>query len=114
MRIVGNEVVDIGAGGLKVNGSDAAGDPRLRTTAVAITDNHLHAIGRVLPSAIGVLVRHAADVRIAHNHIHDTYYTAISAGWVWGHAPSVTNAVRIEGNDIHDIGQGVLSDMGGV
>jgi hypothetical protein len=114
VRVAGNEIVDVGAGGVKVSGAEAAGDPRLRTTAVAITDNHVHAIGRVLPSAIGVLVRHAADVRIAHNHIHDTYYTAISAGWVWGYAPSVTNAIRIERNDIHDIGQGVLSDMGGV
>ena len=62
VRVVGNEIVDVGAGGVKVNGADAAGDPRLRTTAVAITDNHIHAIGRVFPSAIGVLVRHAADV----------------------------------------------------
>jgi len=102
------------AGGVKVDGADAAGDPALRTTAVAITDNEIHAIGRVSPSGVGVLVRHAADVEIAHNHIHDTYYTAISAGWVWGYEPSVTNAVRIVKNHIHDVGQGVLSDMGGV
>jgi hypothetical protein len=114
VRVVGNEIVDVGAGGVKVDGADASGDPRLRTTAVVLTDNHVHAIGRVFPSAIGVLVRHAADVRIAHNHIHDTYYTAVSAGWVWGYTPSVTHSVRIEKNDIHDIGQGVLSDMGGV
>jgi len=114
VRLVGNEISDIGAGGVKVDGSDTAGDPRRRTTAVAITDNHVHAIGRVFPSAIGVLVRHAADVTIAHNHIHDTHYTAISAGWVWGYGPTVTRAVRIEKNHIHDVGQGVLSDMGGV
>jgi hypothetical protein len=114
VRVVGNEIVDIGAGGVKANGTDASGDARLRTTTVAVSDNHIHAIGRVFPSAIGVLVRHAADVTIAHNHIHDTYYTAISAGWVWGYAPSVTNAVRVVKNRIHDIGQGLLSDMGGV
>lgn len=114
VRVVGNELTDVGAGGVKVDGSDAEGDPRLRTTTVAITDNHVHAIGRVLPSAIGVLVRHAADVEVAHNHIHDTFYTAISAGWVWGYTPSVTRAIRVERNHIHDVGQGVLSDMGGV
>jgi hypothetical protein len=114
VRLVGNEIVDVGAGGVKVDGSDAAGDPRRRTTAVAVTDNHVHAIGRVFPSAIGVLVRHAADVAIAHNHIHDTYYTAVSVGWVWGYGPTVTQAVRVEKNHIHDVGQGVLSDMGGV
>jgi hypothetical protein len=114
VRVVGNEITDLGAGGVKVDGADAEGDPRLRTTGVAVTDNHVHAIGRVFPSAIGVLVRHAADVEVAHNHIHDTFYTAISAGWVWGYAPSVTKAIRIERNHIHDVGQGVLSDMGGV
>jgi hypothetical protein len=114
VRVVGNEIADIGAGGVKVDGSDAAGDPRRRTSSVAVTDNHVHAIGRVFPSAIGVLVRHAADVAIAHNHIHDTFYTAISVGWVWGYGPTVTQAVRVERNHIHDLGQGILSDMGGV
>ena len=114
VRVAGSELVDLGAGGVKVDGSDAAGDPAGRTSGVRITDDTIHAIGRVFPSAVGVLVRHASDVEIAHDAIYDTYYTAISAGWVWGYAPSVTNAVRIVKNDIHDIGQGVLSDMGGV
>jgi hypothetical protein len=114
VRVVGNEIADVGAGGVKVDGSDAEGDPRLRTSSVAVTDNRVHAIGRFFPSAVGVLVRHASDVTIAHNHIHDTFYTAVSAGWVWGYAPSVTSAIRIENNRIHDVGQGVLSDMGGV
>ncbi|MFN8095179.1 MAG: right-handed parallel beta-helix repeat-containing protein [Vicinamibacteria bacterium] len=114
VRVAGSELVDLGAGGVKVDGSDAAGAAAGRTSGVRITDDSIHAIGRVFPSAVGVLVRHASDVEIAHDAIYDTYYTAISAGWVWGYAPSVTNAIRIVKNDIHDIGQGVLSDMGGV
>jgi hypothetical protein len=111
VHLVGNELADIGAGGVKVTGAaEATGDTRY----VTITDNHIREIGRVFPSAVGVLVRHAPLVTIAHNHIHDTYYTAISAGWVWGYAPNVTCLVRIEKNHIHDIGQGLLSDMGGV
>jgi hypothetical protein len=112
--VVGSELVDLGAGGVKVDGSDAAGPPAGRTSGVRVTDDTIHAIGRVFPSAVGVLVRHASDVDVAHDAIYDTYYTAVSAGWVWGYAPSVTRAIRIVGNDIHDIGQGVLSDMGGV
>jgi hypothetical protein len=114
VSVVGSELADLGAGGVKVDGSDAAAEPAGRTIGVRISDDRIHALGRVFPSAVGVLVRHASDVEIAHNEIHDTYYTAVSAGWVWGYAPSVTNAVRIVKNDIHDIGQGVLSDMGGV
>lgn len=114
VSLVGNEMTDLGAGGVKVDGTDAAGDPGGRTRGVRITDNEIHALGRAFPSAVGVLVRHAADVEIAHNHVHDTYYTAVSVGWVWGYDPSVTNAVRVVANHIHDVGQGVLSDMGGV
>ncbi len=114
VRLVGNEIVDLGAGGVKVSGAEAGGDPRPATSSVAITDNHVHAIGRIFPSAVAVLVRHAFGVAIAHNHIHDTYYTAVSAGWVWGYGPNMTHLVRIEKNHIHDIGQGLLSDMGGV
>jgi hypothetical protein len=114
VSLVGSEIVDVGGGGVKVSGAEAGGDPRLATSGVAITDNHVHAIGRHFPSAVGVLVRHASDVAIAHNHIHDTYYTAVSAGWVWGYSPSATHHVRVEKNHIHDVGQGLLSDMGGV
>jgi hypothetical protein len=114
VSVLGSEIADVGAGGVKVDGSDVAADPGGRTIGVRISDDRIHALGRVFPSAVGVLVRHASDVEIAHNEIHDTYYTAVSAGWVWGYAPSVTSAVRVVKNDIHDIGQGVLSDMGGI
>jgi len=57
---------------------------------------------------------HAAGNIITHNHIHDLYYTGISAGWRWGYNESVARDNLIEKNHIHDIGQGWLSDMGGI
>jgi hypothetical protein len=57
---------------------------------------------------------HADRNAVAHNHIHHLYYTGISAGWVWGYGPSVSRENRIEYNRIHDVGQRLLSDMGGV
>ena len=64
--------------------------------------------------AVGILLMHADKNVIAHNHIHHLYYTGISVGWVWGYGPSVSKANRIEFNHIHDVGQKLLSDMGGI
>jgi parallel beta-helix repeat protein len=86
----------------------------LRTAGNAVTDNHIYDGGKIWPSAIGILLRHAADNLIAHNHIHDLYYTGISVGWVWGYHPSAATGNRIEANHIHHIGRGLLSDMGGI
>ncbi|MCX6623528.1 MAG: right-handed parallel beta-helix repeat-containing protein, partial [Acidobacteria bacterium] len=68
----------------------------------------------VHPSAIGVWIGQSTDDEVSHNHIHDLYYTAISAGWTWGYGPNQSRGHRIEFNHLHDIGQGLLSDMGAI
>ncbi|HVR82680.1 MAG TPA: right-handed parallel beta-helix repeat-containing protein, partial [Planctomycetota bacterium] len=52
--------------------------------------------------------------QLAHNHIHDTYYSAFSIGWSWGYGPSGAQENVIEQNLVHDIGRNMLADMGGV
>ena len=65
-------------------------------------------------SAVGILSMHSFGNTLSHNHIYDLYYTGISCGWVWGYADSVSKNNRIEKNHIHDLGHGLLSDMGGI
>lgn len=113
-RIVGNDLHDLGAGAVHVNGGDAKSPPPTQTHDVVITDNHIHGVGRVFPSAAAILVRDAYDNTIAHNDVHDTYYSGISVGWVWGYKPNVTRGNLIEKNNLYDIGQGWLSDLGGI
>ncbi|MCS7070839.1 MAG: right-handed parallel beta-helix repeat-containing protein, partial [Anaerolinea sp.] len=114
IRIVGNDIGDLGAGGIKINGSDARGPLSRRTGNNRVTDNHIHDGGQVYHSGIGVFAKHTFGNVVAHNHIHDFYYSGISSGWVWGYTDSVSGNNRFEKNHIHRIGKGWLSDMGGI
>ena len=113
-QVVFCELLDLGAGGIRLNGGDAKSDPTLRTGNITITDNHLHHLGQIWHSGDGILSQHSGNNVFSHNHIHHLYYTGISVGWVWGYRPSVSVNNRIENNHIHHVGQKLLSDMGGV
>jgi len=114
IRIAGNDIGDLGGGGIKLGGADANGLLSRRTGDNRITDNHIHDGGKVYHSAIGVFAKHTFGNHVAHNHIHDFYYSGISCGWVWGYRESVSRDNHFEKNHIHDLGKGWLSDMGGI
>jgi len=113
-RITGNEIAFAGAGGVRVSGGTADTSPLLRTGGTIITDNHIHHLGEVFSSAVGVWLGDTNGNMLAHNEIDHLFYTGVSVGWVWGYSRSVSRDNVIEYNHIHDVGQGMLSDMGGV
>ncbi len=113
-RFVGNALHHLAAGGFRVNGGVETNSPLLRTAGNAIDDNEIHHYGEVFPSAVGVLLMQTDGNSVSHNHIYHGYYTGVSVGWVWGYLRSVSRDNRIEFNHIHDIGRGLLSDMGAI
>ncbi|HKQ40282.1 MAG TPA: right-handed parallel beta-helix repeat-containing protein [Verrucomicrobiae bacterium] len=114
-RIVGNTIFDIGAGGIRLGEpGDKQPDAVSANHSHTITDNEMRELGRVNAPAIGVLILQSGTNRVAHNHIHDLYYTAISVGWNWGYQETPCRENIIEFNHLHNIGQGMLSDMGAV
>lgn len=84
------------------------------TNNITVTDCHIEKYGRISNNAIGVLLIDAADCEISHNEIHDGWYTGVSVGWVWGYTENPTNGIKIQDNLIYNIGNGWLSDMGGI
>ena len=114
IRVVDCDICDIGAGGIKINGGEL-NEPRGEHTGLnRISGNRISRLGRVFHAAVGILARKTFRNVITKNHIHDLFYTGISVGWTWGYSETITRENLIAFNHIHDVGQGLLSDMGGV
>lgn len=111
-EVVGNEMTDLGAGGVKIGDPEIPNGPAQTTSGIVVSENYIRNIGIVYPAAVGVWIGQSSGNTIAHNEIADTYYTAISLGWTWGYGPTAAHDNRIEFNSLHDIGRGLLSDMG--
>lgn len=114
IRVQGNRIDDMGAGGVKCVGVDADGPVAARTHGNIIADNEISNGGKVFASAVGVLIVHSFSNDIVHNHIHHLEYSGVSCGWVWGYGPNATRDNLIAKNHIHHLGSGLLNDMGGI
>ena len=84
------------------------------TRNINVTDCHISRYGRIFNNAIGILLTFAENCDLSNNEIHDGWYTGISIGWLWGYADNPTNNINISNNLIYNIGNGWLSDMGGI
>jgi hypothetical protein len=115
------ELSDLGGGGIKIGETAIRPAANDLTQGNEISDCRIFDGGRMYHSAIGVWIGQSPNNRLAHNLIHDFYYTGISIGWTWGYAPEAlaTNNL-VEWNHIHHIGVRsdgdgpILSDMGGI
>lgn len=109
-------LADFGAGGVRIGNGKSNGDADASRWGFdcSVENSLIEHGGRMDPAGCGVWIGNAQRTRIAHNTIHDMYYTGVSSGWRWALGPNPTRESIIEWNHIHHIGQHVLSDMAGI
>lgn len=99
---------DLGAGGVRIGGGTLDVGNRVENCEIS-------GGGRFFASAVAVWIgQNTEEISIVHNDVNDFYYTGVSVGWVWGYNGGRAFRNRIEYNRIWKIGQGQMSDMGGV
>jgi hypothetical protein len=132
IEISHNRITDIGAGGIRIGHffsweTDGSGQLTERgkqrkatmpkgphSERITVADNVIAHCGRFTPEAAGVFVGDNANNQIIHNHIYDLFWCGICVGSVQDFGPSHGHSNIIEFNHVHDIGQGMLSDLAGI
>lgn len=119
-RFTRSEFAHLGAGGLKIGQTAMAASDAHLTRDNLVEDCHIYDGGLMFHSAIGVWIGQSPGNSLLHNHIHDFYYTGISAGWTWGYGPALATNTTVAFNHVHHIGVRsdgdgpILSDMAGI
>ncbi len=113
-RIENCELTEMGAGGIKIGETAYRDEDEAVASHNIVRDCRIAHGGRIHPAGIGVWIGHAHHNTIEHNDIHDFYYSGISGGWSWGYGKSHAHHNVYARNHVHTLGQGVLSDMGGI
>ena len=110
-NITSSKFNEIGANAIFIHGDFVI---PASTKNINVKDCHISYYGRIFNNAIGILLTHAIDCELSNNEIHDGWYTGVSVGWNWGYSDNPTNNIQIKDNLIYNIGNGWLSDMGGI
>jgi Right handed beta helix region len=108
-------LTDLGGGGIRIGKRVTSCNTNDKVPQnVYIANNMITGGGRVAPAGYAILVGDAHHVMIEHNEIYDFYNNGIGVGFNWDYACNLAHDNVVQFNSLHDLGQGVTSDLGGV
>ena len=108
-------IYDTGAGGIRVGTKVTTCNTDATVPQyVYVGNNLITGGGRVLAGSYGISVGDAHHILVEHNEVSDFYSNAVAVGFNWNYACNFAHDNIVQFNHLHDIGQGVTSDMGGV
>jgi Right handed beta helix region len=111
-------IEDTGAGAILIGQKrraalrESSGDPQV--SGISVQSCSISRTGVILPGAAAIWVGFGDHISIMKNSISETSYTGISIGWSWGFGKSGTSHVQACDNTLTNIGNGLMSDLGGI
>ncbi|MCM8529296.1 MAG: right-handed parallel beta-helix repeat-containing protein [Lentisphaeraceae bacterium] len=109
-----SRITDMGAGGIRIGETANRSKENEKTHHITLKNNFIQNGGHIFPCAVGVWIGHSAYNDVINNDIGHLFYTAVSIGWTWGYKASGAHHNTVSYNHLHNIGKGLLSDMGAV
>ncbi|QQV03729.1 MULTISPECIES: right-handed parallel beta-helix repeat-containing protein [Chryseobacterium] len=113
IQIRDSDFQNLGGGAIKIGIPDLSQDNEV-TNNITVFNNMISKGGQIYPDASAVIIFDSFSNKISNNDISDFSYTAISVGWTWGYGRSKATNNLISFNKIHNIGKGLLDDLGGI
>lgn len=114
IKILRNKIIGMGAGGIRVFGTEKKNACCDKVSHCKIIGNLIKGCGQRYVAGCGVIIGNASYCELSDNEICEINYSGVSVGWSWGYDDSETHHNEIRNNYIHHIGQGELSDLGGI
>lgn len=115
--ILDSYVTDVGAGGIRVGrGQPLANEPPgNRTSDVTVNNSRIVNGSQVYQAGNGVLLQNSPRFTLTNSEVAYFNHVGVTLGWVWGFTmPPATHDNTVERNHVHHVGNGVLSDLGGI
>ena len=108
-------IYDTGAGGIRVGGKVTTCNTDATVPQyIYVGNNLITGGGRVLAGSYGIAVGDAHNILVEHNEVSDFYQNGVAVGFNWNYACNFAHDDIVQFNHLHNLGQGLTSDMGGV